>query len=304
MGESRVHLGIDIGGTKTAIVAERADGVASSVHRMPSAIHQGGMEHAARAHALARATLAEIDCSDEPIAIGIGVPGPLDRTRGVLLDQPTLRWGDEFDLRGAFARHWPTAEIVIDNDCNAGALGELTRGAARGCLSCCYFGIGTGVGGCIIVDGNIVHGASGNAGELGHVRVAESATPCVCGESGCLDQIASGWAIAQRCIDAGIELAELRGARGRGVPEAAAILDDASTALGRAIATILNVLSPEIVVIGGGVVMHQPELVDAAARLARHAAFGPSASSSRIVVAQLGHDSAAWGALTMAQRAG
>jgi predicted NBD/HSP70 family sugar kinase len=187
------------------------------------------------------------------IGAGIGIPGPVDRTRGavgsatILPGWTGLRIGSEMRDRLAMP-------VQIDNDANLGALAELTWGAGRECSNFAYIKAATGIGAGLVVDGRLLRGASGTAGELGHTTLDESGALCYCGNRGCLETLASGPAILRLVgqadsgtltLDRVIELAAQGDVRCRRA------ISDAGRAIGVAVAGLCNLINPERVIVGG-----------------------------------------------------
>jgi glucokinase len=256
--------------------------------------------------------------AEEAEVIGIGAPGPLDRHTGELLAPPQLPWGPRYSFGERLCSRIGVARFAMDNDCTVGGVGEHRFGAARGTRDAVYFGVGTGVGGCVIMDGAVVHGASDNAGELGHIVVRLDEGPrCGCGARGCLEGIASGSGIAAQgraALLAGaadlaaagatvdtIDAAQVARLAADGVPTAREIWHGALRCLGAATAVMMSSLSPEVVVIGGGIPERygEPYLAEVTAA-ARELAFGPNADHTRIVLAELGSLSVLHGAVAYA----
>ncbi len=147
---------------------------------------------------------------DQIAGIGIGAPGPLDNRTGIVFKPPNLPGWDRVPLRFLFKEHF-NLPIFVENDANAAGLGEYMFGAGRGSKDMVYLTISTGIGGGVIVDGKIMEGTGGTAGELGHMTIDWHGERCTCGNIGCLEYIASGTAIARRANEAirteqGIEL--------------------------------------------------------------------------------------------------
>jgi glucokinase len=205
-----------------------------------------------------------------PLAIGVAVPGPLNVHTGVVYAAPHVKAWRGYPLRDILERRL-SRTVVVENDANAWALGELHHGAARGRKNVLLLTLGTGVGGGVVVDGRIVHGTVGMAGELGHVAVELDGKRCDCGASGCLEAYASTSGmqrmLAERLkLQPGAELPPVYLDRGgqfsaramsaqarHGDPMAVAVFASAGRYLGVAIASFLNIFNPELVVIGGGV---------------------------------------------------
>lgn len=187
------------------------------------------------------------------IGAGIGIPGPVDRARGtvgsatILPGWRGLRIADEMGGRLGLP-------VEIDNDANCGALAELTWGAGRDCSNFAYIKAATGIGAGLVVDGRLLRGASGTAGEIGHTTLDETGALCYCGNRGCLETVASGPAILQLVgqgdsgaltLDRVIELAAQDDVRCRRA------LSDAGREIGVAVAGLCNLINPERVIVGG-----------------------------------------------------
>src|SRR6266487_1843890 len=138
---------------------------------------------------------------EQVTGIGISAPGPLNNRTGVIYRPPNLSTWDGVPLRDMFTKHFKVP-VRVENDANAAALGEYMFGAGRGSREMVYLTISTGIGGGIITDGTIVEGASGTAGELGHMTIDWRGDLCNCGNIGCLERISSGTAIARKANEA------------------------------------------------------------------------------------------------------
>ncbi len=138
----------------------------------------------------------------ELVGIGIGVPGPVDYAKGTLLSPPIMPGWDCFPIISTMQDYFPYASVVVDNDVNVMALGELAHGAAVGVDNLIFVKIGTGIGSGIICNGKIYRGTNGSAGDIGHICVDKHGPICHCGNVGCLEALAAGPAIAQRGLRA------------------------------------------------------------------------------------------------------
>jgi glucokinase len=235
-------------------------------------------------------------------AVGIACGGPLDPVAGIIQSPPNLPGWDDIPLIATVssALDRPAA---VDNDATAGALAEFWYGAGRshGAGHLIYLTISTGVGGGLILDGRVYRGAAGNAGELGHLTVDYRGRQCGCGRRGCLEAYASGTNIARRAreaLDIGERsvLADLVALTARDVAEAAAsgdalaarIWDETTAILGSALANILDVFNPELIVLGGGVTRAGDQLLVPVREAAFAQAMPPAARSAEIVLSELG----------------
>lgn len=186
------------------------------------------------------------------LAVGVGVPGPIDRRTGTVLQGAILpEWvGVNLrDLESAF--HFP---VVVDNDANLGALAEVTWGANRGTRNLMFVKIGSGIGAGLILNGQPYYGYLGITGELGHTPVVEHGIICRCGNRGCLETVASTTVMLEslnRGTDEAVTTADIVSGGLARDPSTLRVVGDAGAAIGKAIANIANIINPEIVLIGG-----------------------------------------------------
>jgi glucokinase len=303
----RLVLGIDIGGTTFTIGAISTEGRRiGALHEEPTNPRDGADGVLQRIVSAGRSVMDVVRNANpgaEFIGIGAGAPGPLDAEAGVVLLTPNLGWVD-YPLRDRLqaALGLPT---VIDNDANCAVLGEWWQGAAQGTRHAIGFTIGTGIGGGIVVNGELYHGASGCAGEIGHTTIEANGRHCACGNYGCLEAYASGLAIARRAVEA-IESGEattlLQRAGGdpsnitaRTVYDAAhdgdelarELVHETAQFLGAGVANLVNVFNPEVVVVCGGVTRAGDLLFVPLRREVSRRAFKPAVQAVRIVAQQL-----------------
>jgi glucokinase len=307
----RQAVGIDIGGTKIAALRISAEGEIRAGTVIPTPANDQSVALPA-----IEAAAAEV-MDDGVVAIGIGMAGLIDVRSGVLLSTPNLVWRQLPLGEGLRAKYG--LPVTVDNDATSAAWAESRLGASRERADSLFVGVGTGIGGGIVSGGNLIRGAHGLAGEIGHSIVEPGGPLCGCGNRGCWEQVASGLAIARagrRAVtdEPGSEIARLAGgdpgrATGELVTEAAQRGDDVAVAilatvarrLGEGVASLVNVLDPEIVVIGGGVgeagdVLFGP-LREAFLASVEGADVRPEVP---IVPAQLGNDAGAIGAALLA----
>jgi len=259
----RAALGIDVGGTKVAglLVGEGGDVLAEEIAATPADDVDATME---TIHELAE----RLGSDGSPVAIGIGAAGMVDFEAGLMRSAPNLAWR-EVPIRDLVARR-TGLPCVVDNDANTAAWGEFRFGAANGYRHVLAVTVGTGIGGGIIADGRLFRGAHGFAAEIGHIIVEPGGPPCGCGNLGCWEQVASGQALDRLAREAASAYPEgAIASLGMGDPEvtgrhvaqaaadgdgrARAILSEVGRRLGEGIAGLVNVLDPEVVVLGGGV---------------------------------------------------
>jgi glucokinase len=310
-----VAAGLDVGGTKVAGLLLDDGGRVLEEHSLPT------MAEDAEGAATALVDLARelIGMEEDVVALGAGVAGLIDSRTGVCRFAPNLPWR-EFPVLDRLAEA-VDVPVVVDNDANAAAWGEFRYGAGVGYREVLVATVGTGIGGAIISEGRLVRGAQGFAGEIGHVIVEPDGPRCGCGNLGCLEQVASGNAIGRLGRQAALDqpgslIATLAGSaeevRGNHVEEAARsgdpiavhIFEEVGRRLGQGLAGLANVLDPEVVVVGGGVV-EAGELLLGPAREAFLDALEAPAFRAEIPIlpAVLGNHAGAIGAATLALEA-
>lgn len=310
----RCVIGVDVGGTK--VLAGVVDEQLAVRHRAQRPSQ--GLDTAALLDALAQMVLEAADATSGEIAgVGFGVPGVIDRRNGTVAAAPHVPLGGvRFQALMAERIGLP---VLVDNDANCAMLAEWRHGAARGCEDAIMLTIGTGVGGGIVSGGRLVRGASGGAAEIGHMVVDFDGPPCDgdCPGNGHYEWYASGNAIgragqASAAAHPGSPLAREREA-GRqitgalvtefahdGDPYARDAIAEVGTKLGLGLVSLVNVLNPERIVIGGGAVA-AGELLIGPARATLLAQGMPSLRElAEIVPARFGADAGVLGAATLA----
>lgn len=305
----RYVIGIDLGGTNIVGGMLSEDG-SRQVALQGASTHAetGASGVIARIVQLTESLIAEAKSSagverGQIMGVGIGAPGPLNRSEGIVLVAPNLGWRDV-----------PIRQIVsdavglpaeLDNDANCATLGELWLGAARGARHVVGITIGTGIGGGLVLDGRLHHGASDVAGEIGHTTIEAAGRLCGCGNLGCLEAYASGPAIAQRAREAleGSDASDLwaladedpmsitaetvYAAALAGDSLARLIVRETAEYLGTGLANLLNVFNPELVVIAGGVTRAGDALFEPLRAAVKRRAFRPAVDACRIVPGSL-----------------
>lgn len=262
-------IGVDLGGTNLRIAAVEENGHVLETIITGTAV-AGGREMVI--NAMCDAILAlekKFAATHKLIGIGIGVPGIIEMSTGMLRESPNLPGWANYPVKAEIERRLGTT-VILENDANAACLGETWLGAARGFDSACMFTLGTGVGGGLVFQGRVWHGMTGMAGELGHISVYPEGQLCGCGNRGCLEQYASATAIKRMALEAiGTgkaaalgkamqENAELTSQMVyqlaiQGDKPAQEIFRRVGEALGLAIAGFINALNLPIYVVGGGV---------------------------------------------------
>ena len=254
----RVRLGIDLGGTKIEIVAVAADGTELARTRVPTPRDDYDGTLAAVA-ALVAATERELRVVPGAATVGIGTPGSLSRATGLLRGSNSVCLNGRplrADLEARLAR-----PVRISNDANCFALSEAADGAGAGARVVFGVILGTGVGGGIVVDGRVIDGANAIAGEWGHNPLPwprddeRPGPPCWCGRTGCIETWLSGPGFAAdhaRATGQAPDAAQIAAAAGQGDAACAASLARYAERLARALAHVVNIVDPDVIVLGGG----------------------------------------------------
>ncbi|HET7631866.1 MAG TPA: ROK family protein [Gemmatimonadaceae bacterium] len=303
-------IGVDLGGTNVVTGAVSPDGTRTlGVHTASTQVDAGADGVVDRIVAQIEATIADAMreagvSRDAFLGVGIGAPGPLDRANGVVVVAPNLGWHN-FPLRQRIAER-VKLPATLDNDANCATVGEWWQGAARGARHVVGLTIGTGIGGGLIVDGRLLHGASDVAGEVGHSTIELNGRYCKCGNYGCLEAYASGPAIATRAREvlmrdgaescmpglvdgdlARLTAATVYAAARSGDAVANEIVRETGRYLGAGVANLLNVFNPDVVVVAGGVTAAGEHLFGPLNAEVRRRAFAPAVAAARVVPGSL-----------------
>jgi glucokinase len=257
-------LAIDVGGTKLAAgIVEPGGGILARAE-VGTRAAEGPDAVLDRIVALGQKLLAAAT-GRRVSGVGVCCPGPLDRSAGLVFSPPNMPGWDRVPVVGRLEAAFGLP-VVLDNDANAAALAEFLYGAGREARSLVYFTVSTGIGGGIVLDGRLQHGVGDAAGEFGHVTVLPDGPPCPCGNRGCLETLASGSAIARaarerlsapgpsrlREVD-DITAADVARLAQEGDRVAREVWERAVRFLAQGVATVVTILAPERVVLGGGV---------------------------------------------------
>jgi glucokinase len=263
------------------------------------------------------ATIEQVlDDGESPACIGIGAPGPLDPSRGVIINAPNLPGWEDIALADRIQEHFNTP-VVLGNDANVAALGEWRYGAGQGVSNLIYLTISTGIGGGIIVDGRLLIGENGLGAELGHVTIDPNGPICACGQPGHIEALASGTAIATRAaelLEAGQESSlmpywksgsvtarQVGQAAEEGDPLALRIVEESGHMIGHYLADLTHIFNPKIIVLGGGVSQIGELLFRPIRAAVKQYAMSPEYHQQlEIVPASLGDDAGLIGAMVLA----
>ncbi|MFB3887459.1 MAG: ROK family protein [Thermodesulfobacteriota bacterium] len=310
----RFLIGVDFGGTNIRMGVVTPEGKVLKKVRYTTDVSKGGAalfeQLVSNLSDLIRKYFKE---SDQLIGIGIGVAGPVDMEKGIMIAPPNLPTLDGFPVR-AFLQERIPSPIFIENDANAFTLGEGWVGAAKGCNNYCGITLGTGVGGGVVVAGKILRGSTGMGGEVGHMVLDPDGPSCGCGGRGCLEVYASGTGIRRMAV----EVAHKRGsgrisewvkgnaedlnsekvfeAARKGDLEAQQIFNVMGRFLGLGLVNLVNLFNPEKIVIGGRVARAWDYFIPSVVETVQERAMKGPREKVRIVRAECGDDAGMLGA--------
>lgn len=320
MSASPLIIGVDLGGTNIEAAAVR-DGDVLASKKKKTKPYKGTEAVIDRIEKTIRKVLDKIDDPSEVAAICIGAPGAVEPNTGIVLTAPNLGWED-VPLADELSSRFDIP-VIVDNDVNVGVVGEHVHGAGQGALHMVGIFVGTGIGGGIIVDGTPHYGWRGVAGEIGHMVVKPRGRKCGCGRNGCVEAYASKTAmekIIREEMERGreTEVFDIMEEKGKekltsSVIEASLDAGDAlmheairnaQYYLGLLTANLINVLDPEVIVFGGGVVERLGDnFLEPIRQTARqHVLQRRGVENIRIVEAALGDDAGPVGAAVIAER--
>lgn len=316
--QKKYRIGFDLGGTKMLAALFDEDYNKITQRRRKTKGYEGAESGVGRILSSIRDALEQADATpDQLLGVGVGCPSPVDMDRGVIIDAVNLGWRD-VPLAAEINKEFGCAAEVL-NDVDAGVYGEYRFGAGRDART--VFGVfpGTGIGGGCVYDGEIVHGKTSTCMEVGHVRIEPEGALCGCGQRGCLETVASRLAIAAEAAKAayrgqapwlmknvGTSIAEIRSGAIRdsienGDEAVETITKNAAYAIGAATASIVTLLLPDVIVVGGGLAEAMPKLFEReVTRGIKANVMSALAGSFEVRIATLGDDAPAMGAAAWA----
>jgi len=311
-------VGVDLGGTKIAVALVNEQGRILKSSRFATDVEGGASAVVAQ---ITESVNRLVGNSDSSVAgIGVGVAGQIEAESGVVRFAPNLDWHDvPLQSQLSAACNLP---VVITNDVRAITWGEWQFGAGKGCdnLICAF--VGTGIGGGVVIDGNVVSGCSNTAGEIGHITIDLQGTRCTCGNRGCLETLAGGWGIAHQAHQAvaadpaaGAKLLEMADGKAeeisaklvadayqKGDALAKQLVDKAGEALVAGMVSLVNAFNPCRLILGGGVIDGLPELVERVEQGVGEKGLAAATSSLQVVTAQLDENAGIIGAAAFAMQ--
>jgi glucokinase-like ROK family protein len=309
-------LGVDMGATHLSLVLADFSARVIAEEEFPFDVSLGPDECLQVVDQRVYIFLGENDFSlDDIVAIGVGVPGPVVSEAGGVVAPPIMPGWDNFPIRAHLENMWGHP-ITLNNDSELGALGEWAYGAGRAEQNLLYIKVGYGIGAGLLLNGNIYSGATGSAGEIGHITINEHGPLCTCGNRGCLEALAGGRAIAEQAVKAiksgkRTNLTQIQPAEKitafdvamearKGDLVAQEIITNAGQYLGIAIASLINVVNPSMIVVGGGVAQMGDLFLEPIRRSASTRSLPAAARVVRITAAVLGRRSSGMGAVVQA----
>jgi glucokinase len=311
-------IGVDLGGTKVEVAQVDAQGRVRRRLRRPTDVKDGLAAVEAEIVAAVRELHGSV--GHPPAGVGVGVAGQIEPDSGVVQYAPNLGW-HEVPFQADLSRTLGLPVVVL-NDVRAAAWGEWLHGAGQGYDDLVCLFVGTGIGGGVVSGGQMLAGCSNTAGELGHMTVDLHGPVCHCGNTGCLEALASGWAIARRAREAiaadpsaGAFLLGMAGGQPEAVtaklvaqaayqndPLARQLVDEVAQALVAGTVGLVNAFNPCRFILGGGVIEGLPELVQRVDQGVRRLALAAASSPLQVVPAQLHNDAGVVGAAALAIR--
>jgi len=313
----RRYLGAaDLGGTKILSVVADEEGNILGEDRRATEVSEGPQTGLERIAASLEAALAGAGLGREDLrAAGVCSPGPIDPARGVLPEASNLPGWIDVPIRRYLSDRLGVPAI-LEHDATAAAYGEFVYGAGRGCRNIVYITVSTGIGGGLVLDGRLYRGASGAAGELGHITIDADGPLCFCGKPGHVEGLASGRAIAGQAEavlarggspllarlaqdEGGLTAATVHRAADAGDPEAIRILRRAGYYLGIGLAAYVDIFNPEVIIIGGGLRHIRDHYLGPAEQEMRRRAMGESLKVVRLAEAELGDYSGIMGVVAL-----
>jgi len=313
-------LAIDIGGTKIISAIISQDGQMLAKERFPTLADEGPQAVIDRIFASVDRLLGQGNMKPSQLhSISIAAAGAINFEKGMITESPNLPGWHNIALRDIMQEKYKLDTFLV-NDASAAALGELRFGAGKGVRNLVLLTLGTGIGGGIIIDGELYTGATGGAAEIGHMTIEANGPRCDCGNIGCLESLASGTAVAKEAIERiksggksslvemvkgkveDITAEEVGVAARSGDPLARDIIDRAAFYLGVGLVSLVNIFNPEMIVLGGGMAKMGSPLLEPARKLVKERAFTMLAQAVRIVTAKLGNEAGIYGAAAFAFR--
>ncbi len=308
----KLIVGVDVGGSKiNSILADAKGNIKAKdlrdtrAKRGPDAVIERIIE-----------SIRQVASGNTVEGIGVGAAGACDTVNGIITSSPNLPQWVNIPLRDVIQRQFD-CPVYLQNDATLAALGEHRFGGGKGVDHMIYVGVGTGIGGGIIIGGQLYSGASGSAGEFGHMTIDVNGPSCPCGNTGCWETLASGTALAREAVERiqeGQKTNILKFAEGKmervsarkvhlaaqkGDRLANELIAQTGYYLGVGLVNLVNIFNPQLILIGGGLSRMGKLLTGPAANVVKEHAFELPAAAVSIEIAQLGVDAEALGAVAL-----
>lgn len=309
-------FGVDLGATKIETVLVDATGFVLSRERHPTNPEKGA--EGVIADIVSCVTGCEDFAEHEGLALGIGVAGQVETSKGLVRYGPNLGWRN-VPLREELEKEL-RIPVAVTNDVRAAMWGEWYHGAGKGVNDLVVLFVGTGIGGAVVSGGQVLEGCIGTAGELGHTTIIVDGRKCHCSNYGCLEAYAGGWAIAERTQEAvrkdsqagqiliehagsieNITAVHVRQAFNDDDPLSRRLVNETGYYLGSGLVGIVNTFNPCLLILGGGIIEGFPELIEVVEQIVRKNALEASVERLKVVKAALGGDAGGIGAAALAR---
>ncbi len=318
-GNFGLVAGIDIGATSIDLAIADFSGKLLVRYSEPATVKDGPIRILGRVCSLLEKLIQEGGLSSKRLnGIGIGVPGPVDFSEGNLVSPPIMPGWDRYPIIQTVQQWFPSSNVVVDNDVNVMALGEIYQGAGKDIANLIFVKIGTGIGAGIICEGKIYRGSSGCAGDIGHIGVDKNGPLCHCGNKGCLEAVAAGPAIAGRSLAAAqagkspilmkyyenngnmLRSEDVGNASREGDGVAIEIIRESGQFVGDVLAGLVNFYNPGMIVIGGGVSNLGDLLLSSIRQTVLRRSLPLATRDLMIVFSEIGSDAGVIGAINLA----
>jgi glucokinase len=314
-------IGIDTGGTKISIVLARQSGKILEKQLLRTKLHGAAQSSINEILQVIKTLIEKHGVGKQLAAIGVGMPGAIDTHKGIITRSPNLPGWAGIPIR-KILRHAFHVPIFLDNDANVACLGEKFFGAGKSFQNFIYITVSTGIGGGVVANGRLVRGIGGYAGEIGHIVVHPHGRDCNCGKQGCLEAYASGTAMAKiaqekikrlsrsqrkksrlaRCLEereGKISAANIALAARAGDSLARDIFDEAGHDLGLGLSTVIHVLNPEAIILGGSVTKAYPLFRKAMTKALKENVWSVPLKNCKILPSKLGDQVADLGTIAL-----
>ncbi len=311
--------GVDIGATSIDLAVADFSRKILARYGEPALVREGPIKILGRVCNLLEKMIQENGLDTDHLrGIGIGVPGPVDFALGTAVSPPIMPGWDRYPIFQTVQQWFPSANVVVDNDVNVMALGEIHAGIGVGARNLIFVKIGTGIGAGIVCERKIYRGTSGCAGDIGHISVNKTEPICNCGNIGCLEAVAGGSAIAERALqgalagkspvllqyhhknDRSLSAMDVGSAAREGDAFAIELIRESGQLIGDVLASLVNFYNPDKIVIGGGVSNLGDLLLSSIRQAVLKRSLPLATRNLQIVFSSMGGDAGIVGAVNLA----